>query len=349
MFYPELSSIENYKMFSAVIDELDTWLATLPSSEQDKITTSRFSIKFNIDYELAEMLLEKCCELGILVKQFALTCPECEHVLKISSEDKLYEDLVSITDCYACDASDIVIDPNSIYVLYKLIRKPTNSPDKLKTLFDEKLNNKERTKSESSYAKQLEKNFANPNKVFYSLDDMKQKKLVELLLELKQKHKNTKAHGDVLEDLAVELLNTVKCFNATKGIRTPTNQIDCTVRNCTALSSSVFDEIGSFFIAECKNEKDKAGNTYYHKLSDILRPMGGKLGILFSVEDVTSTCSIIARENFLDSKIVIININYKDLERIIKDRYNLLDLIQAKILTVKINSTKPLQDTQMFK
>jgi hypothetical protein len=161
-------------------------------------------------------------------------------------------------------------------------------------------------------------------------------------------YKTTKEKGDSLEKLAIELLNSVKCFTATKEIRTPTNQLDCTIKNTISIAPSIFNEIGCFFVAECKNEKKKSNNTYYHKLNSILMQIGGRFGILFSYRNATSTCAMLAREYFLINKIIIININYEDMKKIIVNDYNFLDMIHAKIMNVKINPTNNIEETSLF-
>ncbi|MFZ5352781.1 MAG: hypothetical protein ACOZCL_08660 [Bacillota bacterium] len=348
MFYPELSKIDNYKYFSEIIDTLDIWLATLPISEQDKITAAKFSSKYQIDYDIAEILLEKCCSLEILTKQYAIKCPSCEHILKISTEQDLIDNLSNTVSCYNCDETNLHITPDDISIIYKLVRKPTNSPDKIKRLMMDSLGVEQPPSRISTLGEHIEKDLSKVNDFFFNPTEDKKNQLKKLFEDLTSEYQTTKQKGDSLEKLAIDLLNSVKCFTATKEISTPTNQIDCTIKNTVALSPSIFDEIGCFFIAECKNEKKKSNNTYYHKLNSILMQIGGKFGILFSYSDATSTCGVLAREFFLSNKTIIINVNSTDMKKIIFEGRNFLDIIHSKIMSVKINPTKSLEETCLF-
>jgi len=163
---------------------------------------------------------------------------------------------------------------------------------------------------------------------------------------------NKTSQGTALEELAQLILKCIKGFYVTRKIRTGTNQFDCTVRNDYAIKCTVYDEIGSVIIAECKNEEGTPGNSYYHKLADIINSCKSKdergFGILFSREDAARTCKIIAREKFLQNNIILINICGKDLNEIVNKR-NFLILLQEKIQTIKLDiRTKP-EDHLLYK
>jgi len=348
MFYPELSSVENYRLYSELINELDKWFAFLPIQEQDKISASKVSIKFGIDFDLAGKVLNSCCKVCILEKHLAIRCPECEHIIETATEQNLYDTLLGINSCYACDKDDITISTDDILILYKLIKKPTNSPEKIKELANKVLKDTNESEAEPTLSKYIQDNLSNIHNIFYTPTEEQKQKLITLLDKLTCDFDNTKAQGDSLEDLSKYLLNIVKCFNAEKNIKTPTNQLDVLCINKLDFSPSLFQDIGSFFIVECKNEEEKPDNTYFHKISSIIHLAKGKFGIVFSMQDATKTCSVIAREYFLDEKIIVINITFKDLNKIIKEDYNLLDLIHYKILDVKVNPSKSLENRQLF-
>jgi len=348
MFYPELLQIRNYKMFANIIDEIDTYFAFLPLRQKDKISASTVSVQLGIDYSIVESLLEACCGLGILYKQFAIRCPECGGTLKITDSDNLVSDISSIKDCYMCDEENITVTKEDIYILYKLVKGPSNSPDKIKKHADELFDNNGPLSSGTTIKKQIEDNIINPNDLFYRPKPNEKKKLKELFAGLKSNFKNTTDQGNSLNDLAIYLLNLVKCFTASKVIHTPTNQFDCTVANKLCLRPSILEDIGSFFIVECKHEDEKPGNTYYHKIMNILRLNHMKFGMIFSMKEITKPCVIIAHENYLNSEILVISISYDDLNRIVNDDINFLEIVASKVLQVKTNLTTDLDKTGLF-
>lgn len=350
MFYPELSELRDGSLFD-IVDKLDEWLAFLPEQEQNKITVSKVSIKLKIDYNIANALLDKCVELKILEKLFAITCPNCEHVLKITDAKNLYEEVISLSYCYSCDKENLQITGDNIIIIYKLIKKPTNSPDNIRKQAYEKLGLSE----ESDNIFQDNLNFSilngkcNPNSFFYNPSNNQKAELINLYEKLDGTFSTAKFQGDALEDVALYLLNIVKCFQATKKAKTSTNQLDCFVRNNLFIKSSVLEELGAFFVCECKHEKDaNVPNTYYHKIIDIISLMKSPhekgFGIIFSIKPPTQPCYIISRETFLQKNIVVINICKTELEEIIKSNHNLLDLIERKIIEVKNGITTPLDE-----
>lgn len=186
----------------------------------------------------------------------------------------------------------------------------------------------------------------NPHDFFYNPSEEQLSELRDLYESLDDEFKTTTDKGKPLEGLVVKLFNLCLGMNATSVIRTKTNQIDCTVRNDYLIELTVYKELGSIFRCECKNETKKPGNSYYRKLSDIIKNSKfndeHSVGILVSRLKPASTCETIARENFLRDNIVIINLCDEDLKDILYNGTNLLDRIQEKIQAVKGNfSTAP--------
>jgi hypothetical protein len=164
---------------------------------------------------------------------------------------------------------------------------------------------------------------------------------------------NKTSQGTALEELAQLILKCIKGFYVTRKIRTGTNQFDCTVRNDYDIKCTVYNEIGSIIIAECKNEEGTPGNSYYHKLADIINSSKSKdergFGILFSIGKIAKTCTTIAREKFLQNNMILINIFDKDLEEIVVSKRNFLVMLQEKIQTIKLDArTKP-EDHSLYK
>lgn len=348
MFYPELLGIGNNGALSDIIDAIDTYLGLLPSSQQDKISAVNVSVQLKIDFNIAESILEACCRIGILEKQFEIRCPECEGTLKITDSDHLIKELNQLKNCYICDSENITVKNDYIFILYKLVKKPTNSPDKLKKYADSLFGNKVGNTNGSPINDQIEKKLLDPNRLYYHPVDDEINELKHLYESLTVSFDNTTEQGNALNDLAIYLLNLVECFRATEVVRSTTNQFDCTVYNTACITPSVLEDIGSYFVVECKHEEQKPNNTYYHKIMDILRLNHLKFGIVFSMLPITKTCNIIARQSFLDAKIIVVNIYYKELHDIIYDDVNFLELIACKMAEVKLDPTTKLENTNLF-
>lgn len=127
-------------------------------------------------------------------------------------------------------------------------------------------------------------------------------------------------------------------MRATRKIHTDINQIDCAVRNDFTLPLTVYSEFNSFIYGECKNELKTAGNSYYYKIHGIINRSKSKeergFGILFSRENVASTCITLARDFFMMDNIIIINMYNKDFKDI-ESGVNFLTIVQEKIQTIK--------------
>lgn len=346
MFYPELLTITSSKIPINIINELDTWFAFLTRTEKNLITASKLSIKLGIDYTIASALLNKCCEIGLLEKYYAIKCPlsGCETTIASIKENELYEKLEEINYCYACDN---YIQPtlDDIFIIYKLIKNPTNSPDKIKKKLNKQLNSKP---SERSLKDDIQANVFSVNDILYAPSDTEIAELRKLYKEIDIQYSTTKETGDALELFSLFLLKLVKCFKVAKDIRSKTNQFDVLIRNTMLIKSTILEEFGSHLIVECKNEKKKPDNTYYHKLIGVLQKSDSRFGIVFSKLPPTSTCNIIARETFLKDKIIVINIDYDDMNNVSFGGMNFLDMIDAKVLNVKINPTKDIAKSSLF-
>lgn len=347
MFYPELLKISN-KMFSdELIEEFDTWLATLPKSHRDKITASKVSIKFGLDFNLSVALLEECCVIGLLEKRFAITCPHCELILKVTDEINLYDDLSNIDYCYNCENINFSFSDENILILYSLNRKPTNNPDKIKDLIKKKTNIDINQPKFDTLKDLITNCDYTANNLFYNPTKEQLNILKQLLDNVTKEYKTTTEKGNALEDLAKYILGLVKPFKVSK-LNTKTNQLDVIIRNTLIINGSILHMMGTHCIVECKNEKVKPDNTYYHKLYSILQNVDSHFGIIFSLLPPKSTCKTIAREKFLLDRTIIINICYDELEDIINNNKNILDIMEAKALEIKINPTKPLLETGLF-
>ncbi|UZQ49885.1 hypothetical protein [Clostridium kluyveri] len=340
MFYPELSKISSDNAINflseELINEIDTWLALLPYGEQDKITISKFSTKFNLTYDISRIILEKLCNINILKRIFAISCPECNHVLKITDEENLYNDIIQIKSCYNCESSDLSIDASNVEVRYKLIKKPLKDPRKIKYIEKKLLGTSNNISEEDTILNYIKKSKCNCNNMFYHPEDEEYKVLKELFHELNENHINTTEKGSSFEDLIIYILNLVLPFEAQRS-RTDINQIDCLVRNKFPLPGNILGEIGNMFYCECKNEKDKPGNDYFLKLTSILvfsqnGTKDRRFGIIFSIREPVRTLKKIAKKIFQNQNIILICIYKNDIEDIILNKKIYWILLRGKLM-----------------
>lgn len=335
MFYPELSKISKDGtsiLSEELIESIDVWLATLPSAIKDKITVSRFSAKFGLDYSLSRSILEKLYELKIFERVYAILCPECEHVLRVSNEQTLLEDMNEISFCYACD-ENVSIEAKNIEVRYKLIKEP-NDPEKMNKLRS-CVSNRKSFDPEDAINALIKENKLNTNNLFYNPTEEQYILLENLFYGVTKKSGTNMEKGNSLEELALAIMNTIKTLEATSA-RTQTNQIDCYVIKKFNMPGTIFEKIGDVIYCECKNEKSKPDNNYYHKLNDIIvlsraDPKDYRLGILFSRLKCTKTCETIAQKSYDRQNVYLVNFYLEELKEIIFKKVNFLDFLRMKM------------------
>lgn len=348
MYYPELLEVINKTGAKEVVEKLDKYFAFLPNKSETVISISNVASRLEIDYSIVSVMFNYIYELGIIDKDYIVMCPECGREILVSDQKELMDKVRALSYCIKCK-KEIVIESGDIAVGYKVIKQPEiDSTDII--LETSKLFENECTdfNDEETLKKMFENDKEKPHDFFYKPSEIEYKIFKELFGKLDLDYgDSTTAQGKVLEGLVADIFNICRGMTATTIIKTPTNQIDCTVRNDYCIPLTVYKELGSIIKIECKNEpKDKPGNTYYRKLHSIIK--GSKnnyeqaVGIIVSRLEPAKTCKVLTREFFLQDKIIILNISDKDLKRIIFEKSNLLDVLQEKIQTIKNSiSTDP--------
>lgn len=342
-----------YKQFSKITDaglkdfaeEFDYWLGTLPVKRQKNITISLVSSIFDIQYKVAEKILEFCEKEKILKKYYLVECPnaDCESILKEITFDEIASVLIEKQYCGQCDEYKKITLEN-IYSVYSRIQKPDVSDEELEKEILKRLPS---SKEENfNQADLLLDNKATLYEVFYKPSESAYKKFKELKDKLDLEYgNNTTAKGKALEVLILEIFNQIKYVNGTNDIKTQTNQFDCTLFcNINTIYLSIFNYLHPVFIVECKNEKKKPDNSYTNKLESIMQSNNAQIGIIFGRKDATKTCFAISREHYLINKNsskqqIIITCCDKDLDYIIDKRVNLLKYLEYKIYQITINSS----------
>lgn len=347
MYYPELSDLISKIGSKETIEKLDKYFAFLPNKSSSVITASNIASKLELDYSIIEILLKKIYELGIIDKVYIVECPECGRIILTCNKKELLERIENLDFCIKCK-NDIKITAEDIFVEYRLVKSPNIDSSDIAKETEKLLGGiKEDVDDSAMLRKLFEKNKENPHDFFYNPSIETKQRISDLYISLDAEHTTTKAKGDSLEGLVKELFNIPYGMKTTETIKTGTNQIDCTVRNDFAIPLTVYNELGSIFKIECKNEPNKKpNNTYYQKLYSIINrsknPCEQSVGIIISRLPPTDPCNQLAREFFLRDNVIIINICNEDLNKLIYNNTNLLDLIQEKIQYVKNDiSTTP--------
>jgi len=81
------------------------------------VTASRVSIWWELEYSLAEEVLNALVDVGILQKYQVVRCPKCSLLLKKVEYTKDYKEELY---CYGCD-TDIEVDISDVDVIYSLV------------------------------------------------------------------------------------------------------------------------------------------------------------------------------------------------------------------------------------
>lgn len=353
MYYPELLDLISKIGSKEAIEKLDKYFAFLPNKSSSVITVSNIASKLELDYSIIEILLKKIYELEIIDKVYIVECPECGRSILTSNKEDLLEKVKNLDFCIKCK-SEIEITAEDIFVGYKVVKTPSIDSSDIARETEELLGGTKEDIDDSAMLQKLfNENKENPHDFFYNPSTEIKQEIKDLYISLDAEHATTKAQGDSLEGLVKSLFNIPHGMKTTEIIKTGTNQIDCTVRNDFAIPLTVYNELGSIFKIECKNEpKKKPNNTYYQKLYSIVNRSKSTfeqgIGIMISRLPATEPCRQLAREFFLKDRVIIINIYDEDLRKIIYDNVNLLDLIQEKIQYVKNDIITKSEDHKLY-
>lgn len=341
MYYQTLLTLEE-KYDKMIIESYDSWLFNLPQRISDRISIAKVSNELKIEFIMAKGILEDSVSIGILEHRYAIKCPECDHVIEIVSIEELYDKIKNINNCDACETEDLTITDEDIQILYKKNENEINIGDTNKVKKNIKY-------SETDSLRGLfEDNILNPNDIFFSPTEEQKKEMIELFEKIGQIEKNTTALGNQLRNFMEYILRIVKIFEAA-NVRTKTNELDCLVKNKLHFAIPYFlNELGSLIIVECKNEKNKPDNTYFHKLQGILKIYKSKCGIIVAIKDPTKSALQVSNSNYLIDRTIIVAINYEELSKVVYDGLNFLDLLENKIAMLRINATTYLGDNKVF-
>jgi len=164
--------------------------------------------------------------------------------------------------------------------------------------------------------------------------------LEQQLCKVKQPQSTSVSTGATLESFCAYLFGLCKIFKTTTKLRNEMHQIDTFVRIVSYIPDGLFGIKTNYFVIECKNEKRTPKGEYLSKLHSTLRTMDGKLSIIVSKLSAPKTYPKLAHDFYLKDDICFIWFNLQELEVLVKERKNLLEAIDAKILELKTNSNQ---------
>ena len=327
------------------IEILASYFNNLVGSAINNITISKTSRVLNCTSDIAMKVLMKCYSEGILAISYGIRCPECNTLIKrIDDLSLLSSDEIT---CYSCDES-FLTNPRQVEILFSLIDS---------SIFI--LGQHETEEFEASARPvALEDSLENIilaggiNNLLFNPTDDEYKELRRMFDSISKKQSTTKQAGDTLENFTRYLFGLCSVFS-TAGIKTETNQIDCFVRNKMFLNYGVLYTIGGRFFIECKNESKTPKGEYMSKLHSIIKNTNGKnslikLGIIISKEEGPNTFKKLANKIFLSENIIMIAICGKELDEFIKNKGNLLDLLERKIDEITLDSITDLCEAGLY-
>lgn len=354
MFYQESYKSMWYETNPELIEQVDYILGTLVGDILNRITVTYIADRADIHYELSKQILMYYVEANILKIRYAVRCPKCDNVLFMCDEDELFDKIERKPICINCEDNDYELSQDNICIIFERLKKSTTSQDEVN----------ETLKKHGDIADTIGLDFSFFNQadslgvdeiydMFYKLNESAAAELNEMYQNvLMDTYNTTKEKGDRLENLVERMFEYGVHFKTSKQYRTSTNQLDVTVlAPFKVIIPTVLDFLSPFFICECKNEKEKPSNTYYHKLASILSntgEKGAKVGIVISRLPCTSKCQQIAHDKYLKDNIVLINLVQEDLKQVIDKKINLLNLIAIKINAIVLDCNQQLKDNKLL-
>lgn len=121
MYYQKLFELNKEHINKDKIREIDKWLFNLSNRNADRITILNFSVDFELDFSIANFILEKCCDYNILAKVYALKCPECGYLNKFLNSDEVLKNIVKEFTCINCEYTEESLTDDDILIIYKKI------------------------------------------------------------------------------------------------------------------------------------------------------------------------------------------------------------------------------------
>jgi hypothetical protein len=159
-------------------------------------------------------------------------------------------------------------------------------------------------------------------------------RLRSLLAKLDSAAETSKKHGDALEDFTIDFLGSCRLFEILEVNRVAIGQIDAACR-VKVIPGLVTQDWNSHLIAECKNQKERAGFPELAKLAAKMQNAATNTALVIATEGVTGNWQLFqdaqgyVREEFGRGRRILCFVR-DDLERLVQGE-NLLVLLQEKL------------------
>ena len=111
------------------------------------------------------------------------------------------------------------------------------------------------------------------------------------------------------------------------------------VRVTAIINSELFKRFGNCFYAECKNEGITPSIDYLQKFRIILHEAGMRFGVFISRQKEPRTFKEQSNHAFLRDNIIIVRFCMNELIQIIREKQNLLECLDRKIMEVTTNAS----------
>ncbi len=152
--------------------------------------------------------------------------------------------------------------------------------------------------------------------------------------------------GKIYEQIAKEILSSVKCFTASTNVQTTTNEIDILVElGPSATWVPALRLWGSHFVCECKFHDTHLTTTWVGKLNTVLQTHNVSVGLLISKKGIAGTGRGTQIHHLLQLLAVatparfIIPIDFSDIQRYLTGE-NILSLITRRYVEAKSGIAK---------
>lgn len=352
MFFSQLSTLS--KCFSKEEIELaDNYFRNLSPSAAQNITVSKVALALDWNYKKSAEFLHECLEIKFLKKSFGVKCPRCGMLLSdVTSLPELKNDPPFCPICGKVIDIESLDYSNDIILLFSIDQKQYSfSQGQQSNNHLELLKGGSAAPINSDSLSQGIQYKLVTNSDLYCPTVSQYEKLKEMLKNVEEvsvEKNGTTGTGKPLEKFFCYLMECCSVFNSTTRQRTETNQIDTMVRINCIISNGIFDEIGTVFYVECKNESSIPSGGYISKMHSILVDSNLKFGIIVSKNEAPNTYSKNAYHYFLHENKIIITYCLNELKDIVNNRINLLESIERKIIEIKTNTNQSLKELGLY-
>lgn len=125
MYFPALESIVSEPTLPLqLVDQFDTWLASIPAVERDSLTATAVAEDLDIPVAIAGDLFALAVNLGILRVRLVVMCPECSEVLSEVERVAALPPFDQVLQCPYGHEFALAEAPEAVRVYFTMIQRP---------------------------------------------------------------------------------------------------------------------------------------------------------------------------------------------------------------------------------